>query len=198
MKKKKALWATICCVIVVAVGVICIDSYTKHKEKDHLVKYSHPKNTQKSKSDTKVDTEEDEISEKDVLEGWIGFCPWVEWQSGYRGFNVSYPYFMKVNEEYTVDGCLVVEWRHLKMIAKRYYNKMSVEEKYEELRIGATTSSMDDDSFLLAGKMGDDMRFFEKEIKGDNKWYYLRVEFPVELTAAIDPLLQYVKDYELH
>ena len=45
--------------------------------------------------------------------------------------------------------------------------------------------------------MYDDMRFFEKEIKGEHHWYYLRVEFPVELTAAIDPLLQYVKEYKL-
>ena len=27
-------------------------------------------------------------------------------------------------------------------------------------------------------------------------WLYLRVEFPQELTWAVDPLLQYVKDYE--
>lgn len=27
-------------------------------------------------------------------------------------------------------------------------------------------------------------------------WLYMRVEFPAELTWAVDPLLHYVKDYE--
>lgn len=30
----------------------------------------------------------------------------------------------------------------------------------------------------------------------DRTWMYLRVEFPRELTWAVDPLLHYVKDYE--
>ena len=39
--------------------------------------------------------------------------------------------------------------------------------------------------------------FFEKDIKlKDRTWMFLRVEFPRELTWAVDPLLHYVKDFE--
>ena len=48
----------------------------------------------------------------------------------------------------------------------------------------------------MAGMTFGVMRFFEKDIKWDERhWAYLRVEFPVELTKAIDPLLLYVRDY---
>ena len=201
---KKVFGATICCVIFGVVGIFCVDYCTSNREEGIPVNGIHPnlvykmkkENALKSKTDTVEDPEEDEVTVQKVLEGGLGSCPWVDWQSGYREFKVSYPYFMRVNKEYTHDDGLVVKWRSLKMIAKMYNDKMSVEEKYEALKSGATTSSMGDDYFLLAGKMWDDMRFFEKDIKGDGVWYYLRVEFPVELTTAIDPLLHYVKGYQ--
>ena len=81
---KKAFWATICCVIVSVVGFCSRD-----KDRDNPLNYSghskqfveiNKKNAQKSKADTNEETEEVEINEKAVLEGWIGHCPWVEWQ----------------------------------------------------------------------------------------------------------------------
>ena len=52
--------------------------------------------------------------------------------------------------------------------------------------------------FLMAGGVGDYKSFFEKDIKvKERTWMYLRVEFPKELTWAVDPLLQYVLNYEL-
>ncbi|MBQ9636327.1 MAG: hypothetical protein IJV36_00330 [Prevotella sp.] len=124
------------------------------------------------------------------------------WDSGDKEFCVLYPNnsYWKEDNALTNSDCLVAEAPQLglKMIAKRYYDRMPLEEKYEALKSGATTSSVGDDFFLLAGRMYDDMRFFEKDIKGDGVWYYVRVEFPVRLTKQIDPLLQYVKDYQLN
>ena len=65
--------------------------------------------------------------------------------------------------------------------------------------MGAVTKTMSQNSFLLAGNVGDRKLFFEKDIKLKKKtWMYLRVEFPSELTWAIDPLLQYVKDFQVN
>ena len=52
---------------------------------------------------------------------------------------------------------------------------------------------------MLAVAYDDERKLlFEKDIKLKNKtWLYLRVEFPSELTWAIDPLLQYVLDYQV-
>ena len=52
-------------------------------------------------------------------------------------------------------------------------------------------------SFLATlGFWGKDRLYFEKDIKlKSHTWLYLRVEFPSELTWAVDPLLQYVKGY---
>ncbi|MBP5570487.1 MAG: hypothetical protein J6X46_05645, partial [Prevotella sp.] len=76
---------------------------------------------------------------------------------------------------------------------------ISVREKYEALNMGAVTKSVSQNSFLLAGNVGDRRLFFEKDIKLKNKkWMYLRVEFPSEMTWAVDPLLQYVKDYQVN
>ena len=78
-------------------------------------------------------------------------------------------------------------------------SEKSVQEKYEALNMGAVTKSVSRNSFLLAGNVGDRRLFFEKDIKLKNKtWMYLRVEFPSELTWAIDPLLQYVKDFQVN
>ena len=135
------------------------------------------------------------LTDAEALDGWIGSCPWVTWKSDRYRFRVEYPYFMNVVEYLTHDDCIYLQWEMLKMIGKMYENNMSLNEKYEALKSGANTSSVGEDYFLLAGRIGKDMRFFEKDIKGERYWYYLRVEFPVEYTKAIDPLLQYVKDY---
>ena len=135
------------------------------------------------------------LADAEALDGWIGSCPWINWKSDRYRFSVMYPYFMNVNGELTNESCLYLEWNMLRMIGKMYENSMPVNEKYEALKSGANTSSVGDDYILLAGRISKDMRFFEKNIKKGRHWYYLRVEFPVEYTSAIDPLLQYVKDY---
>ena len=74
---------------------------------------------------------------------------------------------------------------------------MTIEEKYEALSASAVTKSIDEKGFMMAGRMGEDMRYFEKHLLVKPRtWLYLRVEFPKDQTWAADPLLQYVKAYE--
>ena len=94
---------------------------------------------------------------------------------------------------------LKVEYHGISMVVSAYDDEfeMSVLEKYEALNMSAVTKSVDDSSFLLAGKCDKNKLFFEKDIKlKDRTWMFLRVEFPRELTWAVDPLLHYVKDFE--
>ena len=91
------------------------------------------------------------------------------------------------------------EYHGISMVVSAYDDKyeMSVQEKYEGLNMSAVTKSMVDSSFLLAGKCDKGRLFFEKDIKLSKRtWMYLRVEFPKEYAWAVDPLLQYVKDYQ--
>ena len=151
-----------------------------------------------SKDDDKT-KDMDEDSAEDIIDSRMQSCPWAEWDCDQGRITVWYPAFMEMNKE-RMNGnhdCLHVEWGRLNFCFMRYRDKASVKEKYEALKSGATTSSMEDGSFLLAGKMYEDMRFFEKHLKTENHWCYLRVEFPAGLSTAIDPLLQYVKDYQL-
>ena len=98
------------------------------------------------------------------------------------------------------------KWRNYKdhgvtLLAVAYddESEKSVQEKYEDLNMGAVTKSVSQNSFLLAGNVGDRRLFFEKDIKlKNNTWMYLRVGFPSELTWAVDPLLQYVKGYQVN
>ena len=157
-------------------------------------------------AENKTDSDQDdkpkgtnEDTEENTLDNWMLSCPWAEWECDQGRITVLYPAFMEMNKE-RMNGnhdCLHVEWGRLNFCFMRYRDKASVKEKYEALKSGATTSSMEEGSFLLAGKMYEDMRFFEKHLKTENHWCYLRVEFPAGLTTAIDPLLQYVKDYQL-
>lgn len=157
-------------------------------------------------AENKTDSDQDdkpkgtnEDTEENTLDNWMLSCPWAEWDCDQGRITVWYPAFMEMNKE-RMNGnhdCLYAEWGRLNFCFMRYRDKASVKEKYEALKSGATTSSMEDGSFLLAGKMYEDMRFFEKHLKTENHWCYLRVEFPAGLTTAIDPLLQYVKDYQL-
>ena len=74
---------------------------------------------------------------------------------------------------------------------------MSVREKYDALNMSAVTKSVSDSSFMMAGRSVDNMRYFEKFMLVDYRtWLYLRVDFPKELTWAVDPILHYVKDYK--
>ncbi len=48
---------------------------------------------------------------------------------------------------------------------------------------------------MMAGRMSGEERFFEKDIRMDGYWIYIRVEFPQPFAPYIDKLLQYVKNY---
>lgn len=126
-------------------------------------------------------------------------CGIVFWRNYGDEYEVAYPEFMKKVELNQGERNLRVEYHGISMDVKAYNNEydMSVKEKYEELSMTAVTKSVADSSFLLAGRIGKDRLFFEKDIKLKNRtWMYLRVEFPSPLTWAVDPLLHYVKDYQ--
>lgn len=125
---------------------------------------------------------------------------WKKWRNYKDSIAVEYPEFMKYMSD-SRERKLHVEYHGVTLLAVAYddESEKSVQEKYEALNMGAVTKSMSQKSFLLAGNVGDRKLFFEKDIKLKNKtWMYLRVEFPSELTWAIDPLLQYVKDFQVN
>jgi hypothetical protein len=113
-------------------------------------------------------------------------------------YEVEYPEFMEKVELMQGERHMRREFHGITLQTSAYNDKreMSVKEKYEAINMSAVTKSIADSSFLLAGRQGDHRLFFEKDVKLKNHaWMYLRVEFPAELTWAVDPLLQYVKDY---
>jgi hypothetical protein len=123
-----------------------------------------------------------------------------KWRNYKDSIAVEYPEFMKYMPD-SWERKLHVEYHGVTLLAVAYDDETekSVQEKYEALNMGAVTKSVGQNSFLLAGNVGDRKLFFEKDIKLKNKtWMYLRVEFPSELTWAIDPLLQYVKDFQVN
>lgn len=125
---------------------------------------------------------------------------WKKWRNYKDSIAVEYPEFMKYMSD-SRERKLHVEYHGVTLLAVAYddESEKSVQEKYEALNMGAVTKSVSRNSFLLAGNVGDRRLFFEKDIKLKNKtWMYLRVEFPSELTWAIDPLLQYVKDFQVN
>ena len=125
---------------------------------------------------------------------------WKKWRNYKDSIAVEYPEFMKYMSD-SRERKLHVEYHGVTLLAVAYddESEKSVQEKYEDLNMGAVTKSVSQNSFLLAGNVGDRRLFFEKDIKLKNKtWMYLRVEFPSELTWAIDPLLLYVKDFQVN
>ena len=125
---------------------------------------------------------------------------WKKWRNYKDSIAVEYPEFMKYMSD-SRERKLHVEYHGVTLLAVAYddESEKSVQEKYEALNMGAVTKSVSQNSFLLAGNVGDRRLFFEKDIKLKNKtWMYLRVEFPSELTWAVDPLLQYVKDFQVN
>ena len=125
---------------------------------------------------------------------------WKKWRNYKDSIAVEYPEFMKYMSD-SRERKLHVEYHGVTLLAVAYddESEKSVQEKYEALNMGAVTKSVSRNSFLLAGNVGDRRLFFEKDIKlKNNTWMYLRVEFPSELTWTIDPLLQYVKDFQVN
>ena len=124
---------------------------------------------------------------------------WKKWKNDKDGVAVEYPEFMEKLRD-SGERKLHVGYHGISLLAVVYEDETekSVTEKYEALNMGAVTKSMRENSFLLAGRMVDGKRFFEKDIKLDGRsWMYLRAEFPSELAWAADPLLRYVRDYQV-
>ncbi len=124
---------------------------------------------------------------------------WKTWTNYKDSFSVDYPACMKRNPN---DGerNLRAEYHGVTMVVTTYDDaeEMSVQEKYDAISMGAATKSIADSSFLMAGRAAGDKLYFEKDIKVRSKtWMYIRVEFHRELTWDVDPLLQYVRRYEL-
>lgn len=125
-------------------------------------------------------------------------APKVPWNIGNDQYTVEYPDFMR-RGEYRDDSYMQVYYHDVSLTAKIYKDDydMTVQEKFEAVCISAVTKSVGENSFMMAGRCGENKRFFEKDILLESRtWMYIRVEFPSELTWAIDPLLQYVKNYE--
>ena len=112
---------------------------------------------------------------------------------------IEYPDFMKKEEDSWGSQSMRVSFYEVVMTAKVFEDDydMSVREKYDALNMSAVTKSVSDSSFMMAGHSVDNMRYFEKFMLVDYRtWLYLRVDFPKELTWAVDPILHYVKDYK--
>ena len=122
------------------------------------------------------------------------------WKNYEDGYGVEYPVFMeRVQDGRDGQRNLRVEFQGISMIVSTCDDKydMSVREKFEAVSQSAVTTLLADSSFTLAGGCGKNRLYFEKDILlKPRTWIYLRVEFPSELTWAVDPLLHYVKDYE--
>ena len=151
-------------------------------------------------NDTQYVTERDTVFyDAKWLRSQFLVTPKAYWKNYGDGYEVEYPEFMNKVLLNKGERNLKVEYRGISMVVCAYDDEfeMSVLEKYEGLNMSAVTKSVADSSFLLAGKCDINKLFFEKDIKLNNlTWMYLRVEFPRELTWAVDPLLHYVKDYE--
>ena len=122
------------------------------------------------------------------------------WKNYEDGYGVEYPAFMeRLQDGRDGQRNLRVEFQGISMIVSTCDDKydMSVQEKFEAVSQSAVTTLLADSSFTLAGSCGKNRLYFEKDILlKPRTWIYLRVEFPSELTWAVDPLLHYVKDYE--
>lgn len=124
---------------------------------------------------------------------------WKTWTNYKDSFSVDYPACMSRipnNEERN----LRVGYHGVTMTVTTYDDaeEMSVREKYDAVSMGAVTKSIADSSFLMAGRAAGDKLYFEKDIKVRSKtWMYIRVESHRELTWSVDPLLQYVLQYDL-
>ena len=120
------------------------------------------------------------------------------WTDHKDSISVDYPDFMK--KKHDGERSFRVEYNGITMVADVYDEEqdVSVREKYDAINLSAVTKSMGNRYFLMSGGVGDYKSFFEKDIKvKERTWMYLRVEFPKELTWSVDPLLQYVLNYEL-
>lgn len=124
----------------------------------------------------------------------------THWRNYVDGYEIVYPYFMVRKPDLSHgDRNLRVDYQDICMTVRTDDDDydMTVREKYEAVSQAAVTKALKDSTFTMAGKYDKNRLYFEKDIMlKPRTWLYLRVEFPPELTWAVDPLLHYVKDYE--
>ena len=122
------------------------------------------------------------------------------WENYKDGYKIEYPSFMYRTDLKNPDERKIeLEFHGITMSCRAYDDKydMTVREKFEAVSQSSVTTSLADSSFTLAGGCGENRLYFEKDILlKPRTWMYLRVEFPSELTWAVDPLLHYVKDFQ--
>ena len=87
-----------------------------------------------------------------------------KWRNYKDSIAVEYPEFMKYMPD-SWERKLHVEYHGVTLLAVAYddESEKSVQEKYEALNMGAVTKSVSQNSFLLAGNVGDRRLFFEKQ-----------------------------------
>ena len=127
-------------------------------------------------------------------------APKETWKIAGERYAVEYPNFM-MRSDMADSLSMHVFYHDISMKAVVFTDNydMSLQEKYEGVNKSAFTKSINDSSFLMAGRLWDTMRYFEKYMLLEPRtWMYIRVEFPKGTTKAVDPLLHYVKDYEPH
>ena len=183
--------------IAVVAMVVAAYSYWEENREYKVVKWpkqrrmvESPENIERQKGFDFDKAELRRLFETSYKEAWTISCG--------DQYTVEYPQFMFKGKEKD-SSAMFVYYNDISMKAMIYQDEydMTVEEKYEALSASAVTKSMGEKSFLMAGRTGEDMRYFEKHLfLKPRNWLYLRVEFPKELTWAADPLLQYVKGYE--
>lgn len=183
--------------IIAVVAMVAAYYYLWEDEKYYSVNW--PPQTRLAKSPESIEKLEGPVYDKTELrrlfessyqEAWTISCG--------EHYTVEYPDFMYRGKE-SDSSAMYVYYNDISMRAKVFVDEYEVglEEKYEALYGSAVTKSIGDSCFMMAGRMGDDMRYFEKyNLVKPRTWLYIRVEFPKESVWAADPLLQYVKNYK--
>lgn len=183
--------------IIAVVTLVAAYYYLWEDEKYYFVNWppqtrlaESPENIEKQEGPIYGKTELRRLFESSYQEAWTISCG--------EHYTVEYPDFMYRGKE-SDSSAMYVYYNDISMRAKVFVDEyeMGLEEKYEALYGSAVTKSIGDSCFMMAGRMGDDMRYFEKyNLVKPRTWLYIRVEFPKESAWAADPLLQYVKNYK--
>lgn len=183
--------------IIAVVALVATYYYLGEDEKYYSVNWppqtrlaESPENIEELEGPVYDKTELRRLFESSYQEAWAISCG--------EHYTVEYPDFMYRGKE-SDTSAMYVYYNDISMRAKVFVDEyeMGLEEKYEALYGSAVTKSIGDSCFMMAGRMGDDMRYFEKyNLVKPRTWLYIRVEFPKESAWAADPLLQYVKNYK--
>ena len=183
--------------IIAVVAMVATYYYLWEDEKYYSVNW--PPQTRLAESPENIEKQEGPLYDKTELRRLFESSYQEAWTISCGGhYTVEYPDFMYRGKE-SDSSAMYVYYNDISMRAKVFVDEyeMGLEEKYEALYGSAVTKSIGDSCFMMAGRMGDDMRYFEKyNLIKPRTWLYIRVEFPKKSAWAADPLLQYVKNYK--